>query len=60
METEVSPSLREGTVFLVVLDNSARIPYRPFMVRQARLDAPGTLHHVMGRGIEAGKGDLVA
>ena len=22
------------------------------MPRQARLDAPGTLHHVMGRGIE--------
>ena len=22
------------------------------MARQARLDAPGTLHHVMGRGIE--------
>ena len=25
------------------------------MPRQARLDAPGTLHHVMGRGIEATK-----
>jgi putative transposase len=25
------------------------------MPRQPRLDAPGTLHHVMGRGIEAGK-----
>lgn len=25
------------------------------MPRQARLDAPGTLHHVMGRGIERGK-----
>jgi putative transposase len=25
------------------------------MPRQSRLDAPGTLHHVMGRGIEAGK-----
>jgi len=25
------------------------------MLRQPRLDAPGTLHHVMGRGIEAGK-----
>jgi hypothetical protein len=25
------------------------------MPRQARLDAPGTLHHVMGRGIEGTK-----
>ena len=25
------------------------------MPRQPRLDAPGTLHHVMGRGIEASK-----
>ncbi len=25
------------------------------MPRQARLDAPGTLHHVMVRGIEGGK-----
>jgi hypothetical protein len=25
------------------------------MPGQPRLDAPGTLHHVMGRGIEAGK-----
>jgi len=25
------------------------------MPRQSRLDAPGTLYHVMGRGIEAGK-----
>ncbi len=25
------------------------------MPRQARLDAPGTLHHVMGRGIERTK-----
>jgi hypothetical protein len=25
------------------------------MPRQARLDAPGTLHHVMIRGIEKGK-----
>ena len=25
------------------------------MPRQARLDAPGTLHHVMGRGIEGAK-----
>ena len=25
------------------------------MPRQPRLDAPGTLHHVRGRGIEAGK-----
>ena len=25
------------------------------MPRQPRLDAPGTLHHIMGRGIEAGK-----
>ena len=25
------------------------------MPRQARLDAPGTLHHVMARGIERGK-----
>jgi putative transposase len=25
------------------------------MPRQARLDAPGTLHHVMVRGIERGK-----
>jgi len=24
------------------------------MVRQARLDAPGVLHHVMARGIERG------
>jgi len=30
------------------------------MPGQTRLDAPGTLHHVMGRGIEAGKGDLEA
>ena len=25
-----------------------------FMPRSARLDAPGILHHVMGRGIEKG------
>jgi putative transposase len=25
------------------------------MPRQARLDAPGTLHHVMGRGVERTK-----
>jgi len=25
------------------------------MPRQPRLDAPGTLHHVMGRGIETSK-----
>ena len=25
------------------------------MPRQARLDAPGTLHHVIGRGIEGTK-----
>ena len=25
------------------------------MPRQARLDAPGTLHHVIGRGIEGSK-----
>ena len=25
------------------------------MPRQTRLDAPGTLHHVIGRGIERGK-----
>jgi REP element-mobilizing transposase RayT len=25
------------------------------MPRQARLDAPGTLHHVIGRGIERNK-----
>ena len=25
------------------------------MPRQSRLDAPGTLHHVMGRGIETSK-----
>jgi hypothetical protein len=25
------------------------------MLRQPRLDAPGTLHHVMGRGTETGK-----
>ena len=25
------------------------------MHRQPRLDAPGTLHHVMGRGIETSK-----
>jgi hypothetical protein len=29
--------------------------YGIFMPRQARLDAPGTLHHVMGRGIEGTK-----
>ena len=26
------------------------------MPRQPRLDAPGTLHHVMGRGIAGAKG----
>src|SRR4030043_718168 len=26
------------------------------MARQSRLDAPGTLHHVIGRGIEGSKG----
>ena len=25
------------------------------MPRQARLDAPGTLHHVLGRGVEGTK-----
>ena len=25
------------------------------MPRQARLDAPGTLHHLIGRGIEGGQ-----
>jgi hypothetical protein len=25
------------------------------MLRQPRLDAPGTLHHVMGRGIDRAK-----
>ena len=54
-----SASVR-GTSFLVVLDNSARILHWPFIPRQMRLDAPGTLHYVMGRGIEAGKGDLEA
>jgi putative transposase len=29
-----------------------KLRYKPFMPRQPRLDAPGTLHHVMGRGIE--------
>ena len=28
------------------------------MPSQPRLDAPGTLHHVMGRGIETSKEDL--
>jgi hypothetical protein len=31
------------------------IPSRKNMPRQARLDAPGTLHHVIIRGIEQGK-----
>ncbi len=34
------------------LDRPPHAPYAPPMPRQARLDAPGALHHVMARGIE--------
>jgi putative transposase len=39
-------------LFLNELDKLDKLRYKPFMPRQPRLDAPGTLHHVMGRGIE--------
>ena len=41
-------------MFLNELDtmDMDKLRYKPFMPRQPRLDAPGTLHHVMGRGIE--------
>lgn len=39
-------------MFLNELDGIVESGYKGFMPRQARLDAPGTLHHVMGRGIE--------
>ena len=39
-------------MFLNELDTLDKLRYKPFMPRQPRLDAPGTLHHVMGRGIE--------
>jgi hypothetical protein len=40
------------TLVLRQLDKRRERVQRLSMPRQARLDAPGTLHHVMGRGIE--------
>src|SRR5574341_629460 len=42
-----------GTLVLkqLELDRPPHAPYAPPMPRQARLDAPGALHHVMARGI---------
>jgi putative transposase len=34
------------------LNNKSTSPYNDAMPRHARLDAPGALHHVIGRGIE--------
>ena len=38
-----------------VLDSLEEMDYESSMPRSARLDAPGILHHFMGRGIERGK-----
>jgi REP element-mobilizing transposase RayT len=43
---------KKGTEVLKQLDKDIEKDYLPFMPRQPRLDAPGVLHHVMGRGIE--------
>ena len=44
-----------GTFVQKVLDEGYRIVHIRAMPRSARLDAPGVLHHVMGRGIEKRK-----
>lgn len=41
-----------GTLVQRVLDESPPVCNSHHMPRSARLDAPGVLHHVMGRGIE--------
>jgi len=46
---------RRGRWFWKQLDDTIRLPYSPAMPRQARLDAPGALHHVMGRSIAGSK-----
>ena len=37
------------------MDDKSHMPERLTMPRQARLDVPGTLHHVIVRGIEGKK-----
>jgi hypothetical protein len=44
--------LSRGDLVPKWLDGGPRERDAPPMPRQARLDAPGTLHHVMVRGIE--------
>ncbi len=44
-----------GTLVLKRLDSRGEGAEPPGMPRQPRLDAPGAVHHVMGRGIERSK-----
>ena len=41
-----------GVLKQLEVDRPPHTSYAPPMPRQARLDAPGALHHVMARGIE--------
>lgn len=44
-----------GTLVLKQLAEQRHLGYIDLMPRKSRMDAPGTLHHVMGRGIERTK-----
>jgi hypothetical protein len=44
--------LDQVDLFLLCGGKNSRIDRRNTMPRQTRLDAPGTVHHVIGRGIE--------
>ena len=45
----------KGTLFIFIYLHSANAKHEGYMPRQARIDAPGAIHHIIARGVQRSK-----